>query len=176
MKPTPIKLLNAEDAEFFLQHLDRHMAESNSEKIFHPHAPNHTYNTLKNRNSMKARWALKTEDPHWEKVWAVWNRGQVIGHVDLKGGPLASTLHRCRLGMGVEGAFRRKGIGTLLVARAILEAKELGLSWIDLQVFSTNTAAIQLYKKMGFKKYGEQSDAFRISGQKIDDLSMTLKL
>jgi len=50
------------------------------------------------------------------------------------------------------------------------------IEWIDLYVFAHNQPAIELYSKAGFVKVGRVVDLFRIKGQKIEDIHMTLKL
>jgi len=55
---------------------------------------------------------------------------------------------------GVEPAYQRKGIGRHLAVASIAWAKEKGYQ-IKLEVHQTNTAAIQLYKKLGFQYLGD---------------------
>jgi ribosomal protein S18 acetylase RimI-like enzyme len=45
------------------------------------------------------------------------------------------------------------GIASLLIARSIKKAKELGFNYIDLEVFKNNINALNLYKKLGFLVY-----------------------
>ncbi len=50
------------------------------------------------------------------------------------------------------------------------------LEWIDLKVFAHNTPARSLYRELGFVDIGVVRDRFRIGGQSIDDVIMTLDL
>jgi RimJ/RimL family protein N-acetyltransferase len=50
------------------------------------------------------------------------------------------------------------------------------LMWIDLRVFAHNTAAHALYRSLGFVEIGTVPDRFRIEGESIDDILMTLRL
>lgn len=53
-------------------------------------------------------------------------------------------------GMGVRTSRQRRGIGELLMRRALSEARRLGLSSVQLEVVSANLRAIALYSKLGF--------------------------
>jgi ribosomal protein S18 acetylase RimI-like enzyme len=48
------------------------------------------------------------------------------------------------------------------------------LVWLDLHVFGHNAPAIALYRSLGFAETGRIEDRFRVEGQSIDDLLMTL--
>ena len=52
--------------------------------------------------------------------------------------------------------YRGQGIGTQLVNRAEAYAKEIQISKISLHVEKSNTAAFNLYKKLGYRIYKEQ--------------------
>jgi ribosomal protein S18 acetylase RimI-like enzyme len=55
-----------------------------------------------------------------------------------------------RLYVGPEG--RGKGIGKALAQRALLEAKRLGYVKMRLDTLATMTAALELYRGVGFKE------------------------
>jgi ribosomal protein S18 acetylase RimI-like enzyme len=55
---------------------------------------------------------------------------------------------------GVEPAHQRKGIGRQLAVASITWAKDKGYQ-IKLEVHQTNTAAIELYKNLGFQYLGD---------------------
>ena len=50
------------------------------------------------------------------------------------------------------------------------------LVWLDLRVFGHNEPARRLYESLGFEEIGEIRDCFRISGEVIDDVLMTLRV
>jgi len=50
------------------------------------------------------------------------------------------------------------------------------LEWIDLQVLSENTPAMQLYARMGFELVGEIPDMFRIDGRSFSYTTMARKI
>ncbi len=51
-------------------------------------------------------------------------------------------------------AFRRKGIAEKMLSDLISHGKEAGVKDFTLEVRSKNTAAIELYEKLGFKSEG----------------------
>nr|WP_320773476.1 GNAT family N-acetyltransferase [Streptomyces sp. CRN 30] len=90
--------------------------------------------------------------------------GRVVGHVGLSrsgDGDLAPALWGERNGTGAEGAAvvsrlfvdpwtRGRGIGALLLGRAVREAGRLGLHPV-LEVVASDTAAAALYERLGWE-------------------------
>ena len=52
--------------------------------------------------------------------------------------------------LAVNPDYRRKGIGTLLVKRALYELKNLGCLKVNLQIYEKNKTVKDFYKKIGF--------------------------
>jgi len=87
------------------------------------------------------------------------------------------SLTKCyesELGIVVGKEFREKGIGNALLKTLIDEAIRIGVIKITLVVLKENTAAINLYKKQGFKIVKETTDSF--NGKILDALIMELNL
>jgi ribosomal protein S18 acetylase RimI-like enzyme len=96
--------------------------------------------------------------------------GRVVGWCDLVAGdPKQGTAHVARLGMGVEKAYRRQGIGRLVMEAAIAKAGRTGIEKVELGVYSSNQAAISLYQKAGFKVEGRRLRA-RLLDNICDDV------
>lgn len=74
----------------------------------------------------------------------------VIGWCDVtpKSGPIEARVGV--LGMGLLPQFRRQGLGSRLMARALDAAHAFGFSRIELSVYRSNRNAIALYEKAGF--------------------------
>lgn len=71
---------------------------------------------------------------------------QVVGYIAARAA--AGELHINNV--AVRESYRRNGIGSLLLSRAIEEGKRLGASSAFLEVRSGNLAAQSLYQKCGF--------------------------
>jgi ribosomal-protein-alanine N-acetyltransferase len=56
--------------------------------------------------------------------------------------------------LAVDQRVRRRGIGRLLVDRLVDRFRELGLRTCFLEVRTTNTTAIDLYRRLGFRMAG----------------------
>jgi ribosomal protein S18 acetylase RimI-like enzyme len=52
--------------------------------------------------------------------------------------------------MAVDPAFRRRGVGAALLARAEDEARRRGLPYMSLMVTDENTPALELYQRAGY--------------------------
>jgi ribosomal protein S18 acetylase RimI-like enzyme len=73
----------------------------------------------------------------------------------------AKAVYLDRFGVNVN--FSRKGIGSLMLAKAIALAREQGAAYLRLFVVDKNEPAIYLYRKNGFQKVDGIYD------EKIDD-------
>lgn len=82
------------------------------------------------------------------------------------------------LGIVVGSAFRGEGVGQRLMEATIAEAKKelSGLRMIKLECFSTNTVAMSLYNKLGFRETGRTPGGVLHKGQYIDAVEMSIPL
>ncbi len=79
--------------------------------------------------------------------------GEIAGYVFYRwsGAPLKTFKKRGEIiDLYVKPSFRGKGIGTLLLKKALEELKERGIEVVQLSVISKNRAAIKLYEKFRF--------------------------
>ena len=95
--------------------------------------------------------------------------GAVLGWCDISAHRYPSLKHVGQLGMGVRKKFRMQGIGRKLLDRALELAKDASLEKVELEVFSSNKAAIQLYLSSGFTKEGIRVRARKV-GDTYDDI------
>jgi RimJ/RimL family protein N-acetyltransferase len=101
--------------------------------------------------------------------------GKIVGTLNCHGSNRQAIRHSVRLGMSVDQAWRGKGVGGQLMARAIEWAKGTGIvSRIELDVFERNEAAIHLYRKYGFVIEGQLRRAIYRDGKYLDALIMAL--
>jgi len=170
-----IRAVEAAHTEALQAHFDRHRAESGRGDIhFMPFAPDDPDGP---RGLNTDGLALPLSEPAWQRAFAAWSGNEVVGHVDLKGGRLKSTLHRCELGIGIERHARGAGLGRALMLRAIEHVQKApGLDWLDLRTFGHNTPALALYQSLGFVEVGVIEDFIRVEGERIDDVLMTLSV
>jgi len=96
---------------------------------------------------------------------------EVVGWCDISPLKHEGFRHCGELGMGIHKHYRGMGIGRQLITRTLQKAKEIGLERVELEVFASNTPAIRLYERMGFKVEGIKKKARKIDG-KYDDLIM----
>jgi RimJ/RimL family protein N-acetyltransferase len=157
------------------KHLGRHRKESGRNGIhFMPFAPDDPDGP----GGISMEKAMLPDDrPGWQRWFCARDStsGRIIGHVDLRHDGLKASKHRCELGIGIEEAYRGKGIGKRLMNTAIEYARSREfLAWIDLRVFGNNIGARSLYKQLGFTEVGVIRDRFRICGESVDDMMMVL--
>jgi len=96
----------------------------------------------------------------------------IVGFSVLIGGNLARNSHVVSLVMGIEKSSWGKGVGSKLLDFTITLANEMQFSRIELTVHTTNNAAINLYKKFGFKIEGERSSSIKLGGILVNEYYM----
>lgn len=88
--------------------------------------------------------------------------GQLAGTAGIEPvGTMDKVKHRADFGISVDRAYWRKGIGRALTDACIQCAKQAGYAQVELNVVSTNTGAIALYRSAGFAEYGRNPRGFR---------------
>lgn len=97
---------------------------------------------------------------------------EVIGWADITPASNPRLAHRGFLGMGLLKQFRGQGIGTQLLQKALSHAKKIGIEKVELTVYTTNEAAIALYKKLGFTDIGIIKNYRKLNGEYFDCLEM----
>ena len=78
-------------------------------------------------------------------------------------GPFKRLAHRCDMAIALYQEYCGSGIGSIMLETALGYAKEAGFEQAELEVVSSNTKAIKLYEKYGFKKYGVKPDNMKYS-------------
>ncbi|WP_306555689.1 GNAT family N-acetyltransferase [Acidovorax sp.] len=92
-----------------------------------------------------------------------------------RAGQFPSSHHKMVMwGVFTSPRYRRRGLGRQVVETALQHAFDNGAHRVNLQVYLPNEPAIALYKKMGFVKYGIESEAVCLDGQYHDGVHMTL--
>ena len=172
-------MLGIRDVDTYLLHVCEVDADSGVDGAGHSHAYNRSepFDLEAGREREVTRWSTGIEDLAWRRAWGLFDEGELVGHLYLAGGMLRSELHRVHMGMGVHRSHRRQGGGTELLETAIAWARDQPtIDWIDLGVFSDNPGAHALYARHGFQVLGRTPDRFRVDGESLDDISMTLNV
>jgi RimJ/RimL family protein N-acetyltransferase len=100
--------------------------------------------------------------------------GSLVGWCDIAPTPFEGMHHVGRLGMGVKRDFRGQGIGRQLLEAALLRGFGGRFERIELEVFSSNQKAVQLYELFGFVFEGKKRAARKLDGI-CDDLLLYAK-
>lgn len=101
------------------------------------------------------------------------NNGTIVGVLTLQRGLHKKNRHTVNLGIAIKSGHRHLGVGTRLIQEAQKECRKRGIEKINLEVFSTNLAAISAYTKLGFRIEGSRKGQFIIDGKYVDDVLMT---
>lgn len=97
---------------------------------------------------------------------------EVVGWCDIFPETNPRQNHRGFLGMGLLPEYRGKGIGSKLLEKVLDRGREFGLEKIELHVYTSNQAAIALYKKFGFEEEGLIKKYRKLDGKYFDCLAM----
>lgn len=105
-------------------------------------------------------------------VYYAINNDQVVGWCDVFPEENPRQNHRGGLGMGLLPEFRGQGLGSKLLSSVLDHSKRFGLEKVELNVYTSNTAAVALYKKFGFEQEGLIKKYRKLDGQYFDCLAM----
>lgn len=96
--------------------------------------------------------------------------GRLAGTVAFKREQGVKVRHKGTIwGVYVSPDYRGQGLAERLFTELVNQVSTLeGLQQINLVVVTTNSAAIKLYKKLGFRTFGTEKNAFLFEGQGYD--------
>jgi len=99
--------------------------------------------------------------------------GAVVGWASLnRFNPRPAYDHVADLSVYVERGWRGRGVGRVLLERAIEAAREIGYHKMVLAAFPTNGAGMALYERMGFSRVGVYREQGRLDGRWVDVIVM----
>jgi ribosomal protein S18 acetylase RimI-like enzyme len=96
---------------------------------------------------------------------------KVVGFCDILPNTTKGFTHVGRLGMGVRSEWRRQGIGRRMLDACLALARNAGIEKVELEVFSDNVGAVQLYDSFGFRQEG-----LKVRGRKLEGRYQDVKL
>ena len=98
--------------------------------------------------------------------------GRPVGFLEASRGAFRRNRHVAHLVVGVLGAHSGRGIGSALMQKAELWAREHGVHRLELTVMAHNAAAVALYEKAGFVVEGTRRHSMLVDGSYVDELYM----
>jgi RimJ/RimL family protein N-acetyltransferase len=103
--------------------------------------------------------------------------GEIIGHCACGGSTKRALRHAVGLGIDIDRHYRNQGVGTALMQAMIDWARaNPAIRRIELDVFTHNLPAINLYLKFGFEIEGRKHMAYFKEGGYVDAYLMALIL
>ncbi len=175
-----IKELEDHRLEDFFSYLSVHISENghHNDLLYFPLSKEQSFLSNELKTKFKDGMNKATGEIGWRKIWVALNeKGEIIGHIDLRSANQLNAEHRVVLGMGVDTQWRGIKIGQSLLEFVIVYCKKSSnISWIDLEVMTNNTPAKNLYEKLGFKQLSQTEDMFRINNKSYSSTLMTMKV
>ena len=104
---------------------------------------------------------------HGTEFFVAENAEHLLGYIGIK--PVLDEGYITNV--AVFPQYRKKGIATALIKRVFELAQEKKLAFVSLEVRLSNSAAIALYEKAGFKEEGRRKSFYR--NPREDALIMT---
>ena len=106
-------------------------------------------------------WSEKSVASELDNRWALWlvavEEERVAGYI----GSQTSIDETDVMNVAVHPDFRRRGIAESLIIRLVDELKMRGSHAFMLEVRASNTPAIALYEKLGFRQVGCRKNYYR---------------
>lgn len=102
--------------------------------------------------------------------------GELAALVVIKRMTRPRERHVGELGLSVLKAFWFLGLGRAVCEAAIMDAREIGLTRVELRTRQDNARAISLYEDLGFRVEGRLRGAFKIGEVEHDNVLMALRL
>ncbi|OOE12694.1 GNAT family N-acetyltransferase [Fictibacillus arsenicus] len=119
-------------------------------------------------------WIQKIIEHERETMFVAEIEGKVVGWIVFKSQERKRMHHTGSFAIMLQKDCRNKGIGKLLIHELLRWAEEHPIiEKVSLGTFSTNTRAIELYKKLGFVEEGRKVNEFKFNeNEYVDDVLM----
>ena len=103
--------------------------------------------------------------------------GKHIGNCSLMSiAPYKRYAHRGEIAIALYQEYCGCGIGRVMMQTVLDVAKCLGYEQVELEVVSDNSRAIEMYKKLGFEKYGSFPNNMKYSDGTYADADWMMKV
>ena len=100
---------------------------------------------------------------------------ELVGRLTITRDSHPACGHVADVGVMVARQARRQGVGTALLQAAEEWAASVGIDKVELHVWPRNTAAIALYRRLGYADEGLRRRHFR-RGERLEDALLMAKL
>jgi L-amino acid N-acyltransferase YncA len=174
-----IRPLDPGDIPAFVAHSDEHARESGVGDTvrFGFRRPGEAPDAERIRRFLEGGLTANVGQPGWCRVWIAEDDGAIRGHAGLRAHGQKEAAHRALVSVGVLAPHRRRGLASALLRAAIDWARSTGtLDWLDSEIFGHNQPALALHRGLGFVEAGRVRDMYRLDGESVDDVRMTLRL
>jgi RimJ/RimL family protein N-acetyltransferase len=114
--------------------------------------------------------------PHAAVLVAETDDGRVVGRLSIARDQHPASSHVADVGLMVDAAYRRRGIGRALLEGGVEWARGAGIRKLELHVFPWNDAAIALYERFGFVREGLRRNHYRRGDELVDAILMAYEL
>lgn len=103
----------------------------------------------------RVQW-FEDHSPDFRPLWVVEAGGQVAGWLSFSSFYGRPAYNRtAELSVYVHADFRKRGIGSYLLAQAFARAPGLGIDTLLGFIFGHNLSSLALFEKLGFARWGE---------------------
>ncbi|MEH7342529.1 GNAT family N-acetyltransferase [Bacillus sp. JJ1532] len=119
-------------------------------------------------------WITKIIEHERETMFVAEMNGRVVGWIVFQSQERQRMHHTGSIAIMLQKDYRNKGIGKLLINEILSwVAQHPVIEKVSLGTFSTNSRAIELYKKLGFVEEGRKVREFKFRDDEyVDDVLM----
>ena len=111
------------------------------------------------------------------QYFGAFEQNQLVGFMRLVRDARTSRQHTGEVrSVYVRLAHRNRGVGSALLQKLVLHAKEIGLETLTLSLLANNPSARSLYERAGFDVYGTEPQAIKKPSGYIDQTLMVKHL
>ena len=129
------------------------------------------------RSVADERRYLKTVQRHPDAaVFVAEDDGRLVARLSLSRDPHPASRHVADLGLMVDAAYRRRGIGRTLLEEAVVWARAAGIRKLELHVFPWNEPALRVYESFGFEREGYRKRHYARDLEFVDAILMAYEV
>jgi L-amino acid N-acyltransferase YncA len=112
---------------------------------------------------------LREHHPHTRPLWVALENDVIVAWLSFQSFYGRPAYHAtAELSIYVAQDWRRKGIGSALLIKAVEQAPRLGLKTLLGFIFAHNDASLQLFEKFGFHRWGVLPRVAELDGVERD--------